>query len=194
MKRAAGLLVGLAVVLVAASCGVPDDRRPRIIDAEEAVVDLSPSTPTTGTEATGDDTVRVFFIDRSGELPVLLGVDRTVPSATPVSAFEQLLVGPPEGLASSIPPGTGLQGTSLPEDGTLTIDLAETEGGLLSVAGDVQTEAFAQIVWTMTRLAGVRAVRFVTGGEPVQVPRVGAAPTTEPVDRADYASLAPGQG
>lgn len=189
MRRA--VAVALLALLAASACGVPDDSRPRVIGQEEAVVDLSPST--TAAEPAGDDTVRVFFIDRSGERPVLVGVLRPVPSAVAQNALDQLLAGPPTGLASSVPPGTEFGDTSL-QDETLTIELAGTDAGLLSVAGDALTEAFAQIVWTVTRLSGVRAVRFVSGGEPVQVPRVGAEPTTEPVDRDDYASLAPGQG
>jgi spore germination protein GerM len=189
VRRAIGVLLA---VLALGACGVPDDSRPRVIGQEEAAVDLSPST--TEVETEGDDTVHLFFIDRSGATPVLFRVNQQVTSATPMNALNLLLQGPPEGLSSSIPPGTTIRGTSLPEDGTLTIDLADTEGGLLDVGGDLQTEAFAQIVWTVTRIGGVRAVRFVSGDEPVQVPRVGAEPTTEPVDRDDYASLAPGQG
>lgn len=189
MRRVIGLLVVTLVALGA--CGVPDDGQPRVIGQEEAVVDLSPST--TEVETEGDDSVRVFFIDRSGATPQLMGVDRPVPSPVPRNALDQLLAGPPESLASSVPPGTAFGDTSL-EDETLTIELVGSEGGLLSVAGEALTEAFAQIVWTVTRLSGVRSVRFVSAGEPVQVPRIGAEPTTEPVRRDDYAPLAPGTG
>lgn len=193
MRRAVGALAAAAIAVLA-GCGVPDDERPQVIAADDAFVDLAPTT--TVVQEVGDDQVAVFFIDRSGERPVLASVLRSVTAVNAPTALEQLLLGPrpddPEGLTSAIPSGTALLGTSVDENGTLTIDLAPTdEGGLLSVQGTTQLEAFAQIVRTVTGVPSVRNVRFEVGGEAIEAP-TDEGPTSDPVVRADYASLVPG--
>ncbi len=58
------------------------------------------------------------------------------------------------------------------------------------VAGADQLRAVAQVVWTATGFEEVDAVRFATAEGPLVVP-TDAGLTDDPVDRADYASLAP---
>lgn len=195
------MLVSLVTTAaVATGCGVPDDERPRVIGGDQAYVDLSPTTAPIDDE--GDDTITVFFLDRSSGRSVLAPARRTVTAATPQTAMEQLLLGPqvdpadPDdteaGLVSAIPPGTSLPSSSVME-GTLELDFASSEeAGLLDIEGESQLAAFAQIVRTMTGLSGVRNVRFLIDGQPVDAPTSEGQPTSDPVDRDDYISLAPG--
>jgi spore germination protein GerM len=57
------------------------------------------------------------------------------------------------------------------------------------VAGGNQLLATAQVVFTVTEVPGVAAVRVTADGSPVEVP-TDAGLTDEPVRREDYASVA----
>jgi spore germination protein GerM len=184
-----------ALLLVAGGCGLPDDDEPRVIGPDEAPLDLAPTTVTVEADSAGDDEVAVFFIDRSSDPPRLAPVRRTVPSITPRVAVEQVLVGvlpgDPPAYASSIPQGTVVL-ESTHENGILTLNLGPAEGGITSIQGQNLLEAFAQIVRTATGVSGVQGVRFRVEGQPISPPTdAGAAEADRPVDRDDYASLAP---
>ena len=160
MRRA--LLVGL--VLLAAGCGLPDDHAPRLVAAEDAPLDLSPSTVPVTEPMPSDDTVAVFFINQDTGL--LAAVRRPVAEPTAQAAIEQLLMGKlpddPEELFSSIPPGTSLLSSRI-EGTTLVLDFAPVAGGGIveGVQGQRQVQAFAQIVRTATGLSGVSDVRTI---------------------------------
>jgi spore germination protein GerM len=192
IRRALLLLV---VVLLAASCGLPDDDTPRLVAPGDAPLDLAPSTVPVTNAGAGDDTVAVFFINQDTGL--LAAVARPVPEPTPQAAIEQLLLGvtdaDPDALASAIPPGTVLLGSQM--DGTtVTLDLGPVgEGGIQSVQGQAQVQAFAQLVRTATGLSGVRDVRFLVGGEPIDA-ATDSGVSSEPVGRDDYPSLSPTGG
>ena len=186
-------VIAVAVVLLGA-CGVPDDRTPRLVAADDAPLDLTPSTaPVPGEDA--EDTVAVFFINQ--DTGRLAAVARPVAERTPAAAIEQLLAGvaadDPAALVSFIPPGTVLLSATI-EGTTLILDLGpEGEGGLRGVQGEGQLAAFAQLVQTATGLSGVRDVLFRVGGDPIDA-STDAGVSREPVSRDDYASLAPAAG
>ena len=69
----------------------------------------------------------------------------------------------------------------------LTVDVTRT---FSSVSGDEQLQELAQVVWTATEFDEVDAVRFASEGEALEVPR-DLGLSDDPVDRDDYASLAP---
>jgi spore germination protein GerM len=193
----AGLLLALvAVVVPLGACGMPDDDRPRLVAAEDAPIDLTPSTaPSSTSTPEGSEGVNVFYIDTDTGL--LRQVRRPVEEVTPQTAIAALLSGvgedDPDNLVSAIPADTQLVGARL-EGTVLLVDLAPAQpGGILSVVGATQLQAFAQIVRTVTGLPGVSAVRFLVEGQPISAP-TDAGASDEPVDRSDYASLAPRQG
>lgn len=195
MRTLARLLALAAVLVAAVGCGLPDDRRPRVVAGDDAPLDLSPSTTVATDDTEGGDVVSVFFIDR--ETGVLAPVVRSVPSVTPQTAIDQLLAGPrpdeAESLVTAIPLGTVQLASSL-EGGTLTVDLGPPgEGGIQSVQGQAQLQAFAQLVRTATGVSGVRDVLFRVAGEPIDA-ATDAGASSAPVSRADYASLAPAGG
>lgn len=192
--RAFGRGVAVVLVAVTAACGLPDDKRPRLVAAEDAPIDLAPTTAPAETATTGEDTVEVFFLDANNRLRRVL---RSVDDVTVSAAVGALLMGlaedDPPALTSAIPPGTVLVGVSV-VDRVLTLDLGPAgEGGLQSVQGPAQLRAFAQLVRTATALPGIASVRFLIEGVPIDAP-TDAGATGRPVTRADYASLSPAGG
>jgi spore germination protein GerM len=194
MRRA--LAFALLVSLVAGGCGLPDDDRPRLIAEGDAPIDLAPTSQTTDTTPEdAENRVNVFFIDEDDRLQ---SVRRSVGQATVDEAITALLRGvvedDPDGLTTAIPPATQLRGPSTLDGDVLTVDLtpAAAEGGIQSVAGEVQIQAFAQLVQTATALSGIRRVRFLVDGAPIQVLTGSGAQTQDPVGRSDYEVLQPG--
>jgi spore germination protein GerM len=182
----------LVAVLAAGGCGLPNDDRPRVIGEQDAPLLLAPTTQPAEPGEGDDATVDVFFILReTGQLTTLR---RRVPIVTPQTAVDQLLLGlgpdDPSTLSSAIPAGTVQVGSTL-DSGTLILDLGPAgEGGLSSVQGQAQLQAFAQLVFTATEVAGVRDVLFRVAGEPIDAATEAGA-VGQPVTRADYRGLAP---
>ena len=187
----------LALLLVATGCGLGANSEPDEITADEIPADLldpNPSTSTTREGATA--TVTVYLIRRTGSDTRLAPVSREVEDPTrPGTRLEALLQPTTEqeqaqGLTSSIPTGTVLLGT--PEldaaNQELVVDLSSA---LFDVEGPELAQAFAQIVWTVTELEGVRRVRFLVDGEPQRAPDAEGVEQDGAVTTADYRSLAP---
>lgn len=191
----AALAVLLALV---AGCGLPDDDEPRLVGADDAPVDLAPSSPPATTQPGVGEVVDVYFVDsESGHLEA---VPRIVEELGPSAVLTSLLEGPQEGdpddLTTAIPADTGLIDTRA-EGNVLVVNLTAGEsGGILSVVGTDQLRAFGQMVRTVTGLPGISAVRFAVDGQPINAPTDSGATANpaEPVDRGDYASLAPERG
>ena len=196
MRRRTFLLGGAAALGVAA-CGLPDDNRPRVLGDDDLPRDLSESAQAPANEA-GGDRVDLFFL-LEGERPALQAVSRRVDQSTPENVINALLQGliaqqDPAGLTTAIPRTTSLLGSRL-EGPTLLLDLGpgSAEGGITSIDGPLQVQAFAQIVWTATGLEAVDQVVFFVLGQPIgTLVGDGAVNPGDPVRRADYAFLAPG--
>ena len=193
-------LMGLAVVglLVVAGCGVAADGEPRRIEASDLPPDLlDPSPPSTTTipGSTATASVTVYFVLRQGDTTRLAPVRREVAAASraadrinailaPTSAEEQRL-----GLITSIPTDTVLLDTTfVPSDQELIVNLS---GALFDVQGKELANAFAQLVWTVTEIDGVRQVRFKVDGEAYRAPNAEGVEQDGAVTRADYNALAP---
>lgn len=179
MRR--GRLVAFAV-LALAGCGV--DPQPAPEDVAVSAITTGPAEPSTS--APGPQ-VTLWFL--RGER--LEAVTRSAPDSSPGTALELLAEGPlPDdgdpGLGTAVVPDSlaGIEGPD--EDDVLTVDVTRA----FSIAGDDQLREVAQVVWTATEFDGVEAVRFTSEDEPVEVP-TDAGLTDQPVDRDDYASLAP---
>lgn len=183
MKR----LVLALLLLGVGACGLPDDSRPRPIAAEDAPLALGGSTTTTSAPATGTTAIAVWLVDSDGNLRA---VERAVESATVQAALEAVLAGPNESedarFDTAIPAGT----TVLASDERPVVTVQLGPEGLLTIQGNQQLLAFAQIVSTATRIAGVEGVRFFAAdGTPVAAPTQEATIVDRPVTAADYASL-----
>ncbi|MDT0275463.1 GerMN domain-containing protein [Blastococcus goldschmidtiae] len=185
MSRRAALLraflAALAAVLVA-GCGVAPDDRP-----EEVSTDPAPaSAPGIGSSGSGP-LVTLYLIRGADLTPV---VRRTTTRTTPV-VLDLLLEGPTrieaaDGIRTALAPElVGVEATE--PDGTVTLTLTR---GFTGLTGGNQLLAVAQVVWSLTELPAVTGVRFTVEGAPVEVP-TDEGLTASPVERDDYASVAP---
>ncbi len=110
--------------------------------------------------------------------------DRINAVLLPTSAEEQQ-----RGLISSIPTDTVLLDTaSVPANNELVVNLS---GALFDVQGPELANAFAQLVWTVTELNGVRQVRFKVDGRAYRAPNAEGIEQEGAVTRSDYIALAP---
>lgn len=196
-RRVALALLVLALLTSVAACGVSADDEPVAIPAGDLPPDLLDPNPPTSTTLSSSSTtsVTVYLLVRSGDTTRLTPVEREVPDATSRDDVIGALLAPPSreeqalGLISSIPADTVLLDTERVEaDEELVVDLS---GDLFDVQGSELANAFAQIVWTVTELEGVRQVRFRIDGAGARAPDAEGTEQPGAVTRADYAALAP---
>ena len=193
-RRVAALAMATAAL---AACGLPDDREPRIIAADEAPLDLSqiPGNPAT-TAPQGDDEVTLYFV-RDG---ILAPTERPAEDDDLETAITLLLAGPLEvceaSLGSSIPSETELNSAQV--DGTTAIlDLgcvgdvpAGEQCGVLAVGAVEQLTIFAQLTCTAMEVAGIEGVRFLQEGQPQAPPSdSGTIPATATATCDDYLTV-----
>lgn len=191
------IVVSLVIAIGLGACGIAADDEPQAIQAEDVPSDLLDPNPPTSTTVSGTPTtsVTVYLLVRSGSTTRLAPTEREVSDASsrgeriaalllPTSAEEQ-----EEGLISSIPSDTVLLDTELVEESDeLVVNLS---GALFDVQGPELANAFAQLVWTVTELEGVRQVRFRVDGEAYRAPDAEGIEQDGAVTRADYSDLAP---
>lgn len=98
---------------------------------------------------------------------------------------------------TAIPDGVAVDGVSLADDGTATVELsAQFMDGIPADPAERDREQRAelaarlgQVTYTLTQLDGVKAAKVVAGGEPVEPDEASPA-----VERADYAKPSGGPG
>lgn len=177
----------LAATLLLGGCTLGVQDRPVPFDA------TSTATPSSTVSDPGDvwrvRSVEVFLVhdDRlikvhrdvavqAGERPAVAAL------VSPVTESEAH-----EGLRTALPTPIG----SL----EVTLDGKTARVGLPKGFDDIgvpdQILGVAQIVYTLTAVGGVDAVQFIKGGEPVAVPNGAGRLMPGPVDRSDYAVIAP---
>lgn len=179
MRRAARTL---AAVLVLTGCGVGAQSEPEPISIPR------PTAPESGaTEGAAGTGLRVWFVrddrleaaERPAERP---GID---------AALDALAAGPTrdevvDGLRTALSPQSLAPDRPVPPGAVVTVGVSRE---FTEVAGGNQLLATAQLVFTVTEVAGVEAVRITADGSPVEVPTDDGL-TAEPVGREDYASVA----
>lgn len=189
-KRIATIVALLIVGL--AGCGVPTDDEPRGIQPSQVPFDLL--TPSTTQPATTVPVptipVTVFMLQGDKLAPVM----RSIPApATVGSALATLIQGPTDteaaqGLRSAVSAQANVSGAQV-TDSVATVDIA---GDVFASTGaQDQIRALAQIVYTATSVPDVGSVQFRIDGSGAGIPRGDGSTTTGPVNRGDYAALAP---
>jgi spore germination protein GerM len=190
------LLAALALVVGVGGCGLTPNDKPHAIAPGDLPADLLDPNPPTSTTIPGSTaTITVYLVVREGDTTRLAPVAREAADASDAGALVAALLAPssPEelqdGLTSSIPTGTTLIGTSRGDsDDELVVNLS---GSLVDVQGPELANAFAQIVWTVTELDGVRKVRFQIDGAPQLATNDEGIEQPGAVMRSDYDALAP---
>ena len=201
MRRGTGpTLLALALTTtLAASCGVPDDREPRTISADDAPLDLDP-TDDRGPES-GPAEVRLYFVGGE-EDPELVVVSDNVDDPTLDVAIDALLarslqqpiIGPDdEELASVIPPETVRHNSSVTNE-IATIDFGcspqtTDQCGITAFDGNNQLLLFGQLACTADSVRGVAGVLFSHEGSPQAAPLPNGESTNQPVRCFDYTEL-----
>lgn len=173
------------LLLLAVACG--GEGTVRILGPDELPADVYASPSPTPTEAPARD-VLVWFVEGSR----LTSVVRPISGAgdRPEFALRSVLGGPTpaereQGLRTAIPDGAELLEVSV-ENAVSEVNLSKE-----FELGAEQRELLlrlGQVVYTVTGIGGVRRVRFLIDGEPVNVVGEDGA-THETVTRAHYASL-----
>lgn len=198
-RRGPWLLALLAVLALLGGCGLSEHGEPQAIAPENlppGLLEPNPVSSTTLPQSPGTTTVIVYFLVRDGDGERLARVEREVANATePGNRIGALFSQPPteaeEGLTTSIPADTVLVDVPVVDDeaNELVVDLSNE---LFSIQGVGLAKAFAQIVYTVTEVDGVRQVRFLVDGRPYRAPDAEGVEKEGAVTRLDYAALAPG--
>jgi spore germination protein GerM len=129
----------------------------------------------------------VFLVDGDRLTPVR----RQVPApATPAAVLAAVAAGPTPQEAGAGLRTALLTGASLAQvtAGTATVRLDRD-----FVAADLREQvlALAQLVYTVTELPGIDAVRFTFDGQPAEIPTAAGPLKTGPATRADFAPVGP---
>lgn len=185
----------LAASAVLAGCGLSGNDEPEAIAPEDVPAELLDPNPSssTSTPAVGVP-VSVYLLERDGEQERLAVVTRPVADPADPGQRVEAVLGPrmqdeiDAGLQTSIPVDTVLNDTQLDADtGVVTIDLSSE---LFNVEGEELSKAFAQIVYTVFEVDGVRQVRFLIDGQPGQALDDGGV-GRDTVTLAHYRAYAP---
>lgn len=135
----------------------------------------------------------VYFSDAGAERLVPVTRYLHPDSGLARGAMLALLAGPDaadatRGLTSAVPPGSRLLGITV-RDSSATVDLARVfESGAGATAVRMR---LAQLVYTLTRVPGVRSVRLWLEGRPVEVFSGEGLDIPQPLTRADFPDFAP---
>lgn len=199
-RPARRLLARLAVLALLGGCGLSENGEPQAIAPENlppGLLDPNPVSSTTLPQSPGTTTVAVYFLMRDGDGERLVKVEREVANATePGDRIGALFSQPTsteaeEGLTTRIPADTVLVDVPVVDDeaNELVVDLSNEFTS--SIEGEELAKAFAQIVYTVTAIDGVRQVRFLVDGKEIRAPDAEGVEKEGAVTRADYAALAP---
>lgn len=196
--RAAAVACAALLAAAPAGCGLPGEQRTQVVDDASVPYDLlDPGPQSRESEVVSPGAPRhapvVFWIDRDDLLAssdVGLTCDGT--ATTVVDGVLSALVATPTaaerdaGLSSAIPSTARLTLVGI-SDGVAEIDVDPV------TIGDAERLPLAagQVVLSATTAPGVRAVRLVTSGQPVDVPLPGGALATGDVTPEDYVALLP---
>jgi spore germination protein GerM len=184
-----GLLAFVLLCVVVSACAVGTDEAPR--DIEQATV-LVRDTNDDAQAAGGAGRIYLTVPGVSGEPTRLRSVARDV-GDDPDAVVAALLAGPngdefTDQLRTALP--DGLQVITLQRRAGGIVDLDVTDE-IQQLSGDVQVLALAQIVYTVSELNGIEAVRISVDGESVQWPDGNGELTIGPLTVYDFPGLEP---
>ncbi|WP_162605346.1 GerMN domain-containing protein [Jiangella ureilytica] len=185
----------LAVLLCPlGGCGVPSDDAVRVINDAEVPYQLledPEQTPPTGPAPEQSLTPHLYWVDTTEHLVARTPAGYCVATRAEVveEVLEQLEAGPPEndrtaGIGTALPPEEWVTLADLDGD---TARLQVTPNDAIG-AGRV-TLAAAQVVLSVTSIAGISRVELLHDQEELQVPLPDGELATGPLGASDYATL-----
>ncbi len=188
MRRLSVLAAAAAVLL--GGCGISPDTAPRDITDDDAVAD--DRTDGTDTEA-ATGTGRVFLVqsDAAGAPTDLVAVPRAIEVGAdrdPTGVLGVLIAGPgtserADGISTFVPADLEQLGWSPRSGGVISLDLGPQ---LNELSGTALTFALAQIVYSLSEIPGVTAVRITVEGVAETWPDANGRPQADPLTVFDY--------
>lgn len=178
------MVLATALAMLLSGCGLGPQDEPEGLDVRPRTRDGGSATPTDARTTT-----EVYFIrgDRLAPVP------RPVPQIDEDIALRLLIAGPTMAEAASdirtalSPQPLAVAGYRDP--GTVYVTATPA---LTRISGSNQLLALGQLVWTLTEVPGITAVRIVVEGRPIEVP-TDTGLSRAPVDREDYTSVSPAE-
>ncbi|HAM02440.1 MAG TPA: hypothetical protein DCQ30_09490 [Acidimicrobiaceae bacterium] len=188
MSRHVQALVLVGVTLSGAACGVGTQRSAQLINRHDVPYGLLASGPTTPpTVAAPSVDVTLYFEGPQGLVPV---VRKVRAPGTVTASLAELGNGP----TSS--DGNGMLQSPVSTVTPLTLKSIQNSTAYVSVptafsnlGGQEQIVAAAQVVYTVTAVAGLSAVVLLVNGQAAQVPVSGGNLHQGPLTRADYQGM-----
>ncbi|MDP9435077.1 MAG: GerMN domain-containing protein, partial [Actinomycetota bacterium] len=187
VSRAVASVLGVVLAAaLSAGCGLQAEEEPREVLPSDAPLRLL-APPESRPQPAGERRERLYFVREGALVPVA----RPARVLSPASALQDLLAGPTEAdldrdLSTAVPAGADVRLQRVEPDGTAVVELAED---LADSGRTDQVVALGQLVATLDASPGVRAVRFLRDGEPLEVPDGDGALSAAPVTLADYRAL-----
>lgn len=182
----------VALTVIAASCGVPEERSAKLIVLSDIALEITPSTTSATSPVepvpAGTRAVVIYLIRGDG----LVGRARSTSLEFDVQDLLDLLAGGPiasdilEDLSTGIDPSEPTIESFEIRDGLAYLELSNA---FLEDSSVSQTLVLGQIVITLMSNLSLEGVLFTSNGQPIAVPNADGTPVTEPVRRRDYASL-----
>ncbi len=182
----------IAVVSVAAGCGVTTSDDVEVADAEDVPFGLlePDRVPVALQPVTGAVVVQLYLFDPDSS--ALVPVTRQVGSAGIEAVAAELVTGPTTsesflGLQSALTDIDAIDGIDI-EGSTALVDLNDS---FTTLGGSDQIIAIAQLVFTVTERPRLDRLVVSVNGENVEVPRDDGTLTRDPLTRTDYRSFSP---
>ncbi len=188
------LLLCLALVLGITGCGLPQSGPVRPIAGERIPAALSSNSPATQPQArpaTGSGRTQLHWLAANRQVvPVNVELLTMGASARLTEALELLAAGPTQqqrslGFSTALSPGVVITVFSINNRNAI-LELDATEAALTPAQLPL---AIGQIVLTVTSNSEIDNVTFMQAGQPIGVPLIGGALTTQPLGRSSYSGL-----
>ena len=192
VARSAGMVLGaVAVMVVAAACGMPEQKSASRVDDNRVPYGLLDK-GTGGVVDTGQLGNRdaIIYLVRGGRL---IPTARSLPPPLTLPPLLRSLGRGPTTQEVAAGIRTALPVEDTPRSvrvarGTATVDLPTS---FTSLSRGDQVLALAQIVYTVTDQPGIGQLEFTLAGATTDIPRADRSLTSTPVSRDDYLALAP---
>ncbi|MBI2703731.1 MAG: GerMN domain-containing protein [Actinobacteria bacterium] len=195
MRRARSILLASTIMVafgpLAAGCGLPQDGEPQKFALPAPADQALRQASTTTTSPAATKLQDIYYLKNSENendeelvqvpVPIKVAASQTDEAKAVLEALKTVPQDRSQDLRTFLGESTKINSVSL-QNNIADVDL------VLGVQGQAQRLAIAQIVFALTDLEGVNAVRFFVNGEP-STPAGGLGATGEPLTRDNFQKL-----